>query len=194
MIRTRKQYYVTSTQAERFSKAVGDLEEQLGDQANASVEMQALRAQLHDLEAQLREYDLLIDDPPSVIQVDSLASLPSGLIKARIGLGLTQNELASRLDLKEQQIQRYEASEYGGARMRRVQEIVDAMGLSVILKLILPRPEASASPPLHIQRFEGGEFPSSEYNSLLSQEHLEMSREAQRIVENRGLWAAREAA
>jgi transcriptional regulator with XRE-family HTH domain len=49
------------------------------------------------------------------------------LIRARISAGLSQRELAARLGLKEQQIQRYEATNYETASLRRVLEIAAAL-------------------------------------------------------------------
>ena len=69
----------------------------------------------------------------------SFAELPRALIQSRIALGLSQKELAERLGLKEQQIQRYEATEYAGASVQRVQEVIQALGLQVREEVVLPR-------------------------------------------------------
>ena len=64
--------------------------------------------------------------------MDSLklvADLPSILIKARIAQGLSQKELADRIGLKEQQIQRYEATDYASANLARIKEVVNAFGV-----------------------------------------------------------------
>ena len=45
--------------------------------------------------------------------------------------GLSQKELAKRLGIKEQQLQRYEATEYAPASLRRVIEVTKALGLKV---------------------------------------------------------------
>ncbi len=49
---------------------------------------------------------------PKTLKLDSLDALPKVLIQGRIAAGLTQEDLAARLGLKPQQIQRYEASDY----------------------------------------------------------------------------------
>jgi HTH-type transcriptional regulator / antitoxin HipB len=43
----------------------------------------------------------------------AIEDLPTTLIKARIASGLTQKDLAERIGVQEQQIQRYEANHYG---------------------------------------------------------------------------------
>jgi transcriptional regulator with XRE-family HTH domain len=44
---------------------------------------------------------------------------------------LTQKELAERLSLAEQQVQRYEATKYRGVAAERLQEVADALKLKV---------------------------------------------------------------
>ena len=53
------------------------------------------------------------------------------LIKARIVRNLTQKELAERLSLAEQQVQRYEATQYRGVAAERLQQVADALNLRV---------------------------------------------------------------
>ena len=54
-----------------------------------------------------------------------------GFIKARIAQGLSQKDLAERLKLKEQQIQRYEATDYASASLNRIKEVVTALGIDI---------------------------------------------------------------
>ena len=61
-------------------------------------------------------------------ELSVVAELPSVLIKARIAQGLSQKDLAERLGLQEQQIQRYEATDYASASLTRIKEVVSALG------------------------------------------------------------------
>jgi transcriptional regulator with XRE-family HTH domain len=45
--------------------------------------------------------------------------------------GLSQRDLAGKLDLKEQQIQRYESEEYASASLRRLAEVANALNLNI---------------------------------------------------------------
>ena len=56
----------------------------------------------------------------------------------RIAARLSQKELAERLGLKEQQIQKYEATGYSGASLGRMTEVVNALGLRVRKEVFLP--------------------------------------------------------
>ena len=63
-------------------------------------------------------------------RLDRLAAvdeLPTVLIKARISQGLSQKDLAERIGLKEQQIQRYEATDYASASLSRIKEVASAL-------------------------------------------------------------------
>jgi len=52
-------------------------------------------------------------------------------IQARIASRVTQKTLAGRLGVAEQQVQRWEATDYSGVSVSRVQEVVDALDVRV---------------------------------------------------------------
>ncbi len=56
------------------------------------------------------------------------AELPASLIEALISRGLSQRDLADRLEAKEQQVQRYEATDCTTVSLRRTGEVVGAPG------------------------------------------------------------------
>lgn len=56
-----------------------------------------------------------------------IEKLPEMLIEERYRLGLTQKQIAERMGLKEQQIQRYEATKYQSASLRRIGEVAKAL-------------------------------------------------------------------
>ena len=62
----------------------------------------------------------------------SLREVPIALIEARIAARLTQRELANRMGVPEQQVQRWEANSYSGVAIERLQEIADALQLQVL--------------------------------------------------------------
>jgi transcriptional regulator with XRE-family HTH domain len=49
-----------------------------------------------------------------------------------------RKELATHLGLKEQQIQRYEATHYAGVSLERVQAVAEALGVKIHGRVILP--------------------------------------------------------
>lgn len=101
-------------------------------------EVDGLRSQLADLQAQLTEYDDLKSGRRILLETVSLKDLPQTLVKARIAAGLSQKDLAERLKLKEQQVQRYEATDYAAASVSRLREVADALGLRLREDVFLP--------------------------------------------------------
>ncbi len=134
MIKNERQYRITKAQAARFAKALGALSQRTNADSGlhplvAKAQEDAVKSQLEELETELREYESL---KAGEFQLDSLklvAELPSILIKARIAQGMSQRELAERIGLKEQQIQRYEATDYASASLARIRQVVSAFGM-----------------------------------------------------------------
>jgi HTH-type transcriptional regulator / antitoxin HipB len=88
-----------------------------------------VRVWIDRLTAEIAEYDKL-QQGESVFKISSLTELSIALIKARIASGMTQKELAEKIGVKEQQIQRYEANHYESASFERLREVFEALGIS----------------------------------------------------------------
>ena len=141
MITNERQYKITRTQAGRFRQALAHLEKNPTEGIHPTLvkaERDALASQLEDLDEAINAYERLRSSDVSVISVASFDELADGLIKARIAGGISQRELAERLGLKEQQIQRYESERYGSASYRRLQEIAKALGIRIRNDMLLP--------------------------------------------------------
>ena len=136
MIKNERQYRITRAQAGRFSQALRSFQADAADQFGPNprlrnVQVEALRSQLSDLEGEIRDYEALKAGDFAFEQLKVISELPKLLIKARIASGLSQRDLADRLQLKQQQIQRYEASDYASASFTRIREVVCALGIEV---------------------------------------------------------------
>jgi HTH-type transcriptional regulator / antitoxin HigA len=68
----------------------------------------------------------------STFEAASLAGLATLLIKARIARGWTQQRLADQLGVAEQQIQRYEATEYRTASLARICDVAAALSVEIV--------------------------------------------------------------
>ncbi len=97
----------------------------------AKAELGALISEVDNLEAQVKEYEDLKSGSVTKLKATSLEQLSTILIKARIAKGLSQRQLANALGVKEQQIQRYESSDYACASLRRLVRVADALGLNI---------------------------------------------------------------
>lgn len=136
----------TRAAIQEFEEALSRLEQ---TEAHRSPEMRALmragmESQLEDLREQLAEYETAIDRPIQVLEFDSLEELPDALIQARLAAGLTLKQLATRLKLRERRVQRYEETRYAGVGLARLQSVVDALGIQIHERFVLP-----ASMPTH---------------------------------------------
>ena len=143
MISNERQYRITKAAAEKFKQAVKDLDKNGGLQEGihprlVQAQREAAQSQLDDLLEEIDEYERLKAGNVPVIEIESLDDLPDGLIKARIASGLSQKDLADRLNLKEQQIQRYEADRYASASLQRIQQVARAIGVGVRKELLMP--------------------------------------------------------
>ena len=132
MIKNQKQYRITKAQAERFARTLQNMRQQASKTRDlhpviAKAQEDALVSQLADLKGELREYESLKAGEFDMDALNLVADLPTVLIAARIARGLTQKELAERAGLKEQQIQRYEATDYSSASLSRIKEVVSIL-------------------------------------------------------------------
>ncbi len=132
MIKNERQYKITKSQIAKFEAALDELAARDGANTRLrKLEADALRSQLDELRDEVKQFEQLRSGGPKQIQIDSLDELPRALVQARIAGGLSQKELAERLGLKEQQIQRYEATDYGSASLTRLKEIAQALGVNI---------------------------------------------------------------
>ncbi|WP_037289493.1 helix-turn-helix domain-containing protein [Saccharibacillus sacchari] len=67
----------------------------------------------------------------------NLSEIGRTLIAYRIYIGLSQQELAARLNISETQVSRDERNEYYGATTERIQAVMQAMGMRVVSKVEL---------------------------------------------------------
>lgn len=135
MITNERQYKISKAALEKLRQAIKhfDMAEATSalNRVLAKAQLEALQSESEVISEQLREYESLKAGSVRNLEVGSLSELPGLLIKARIARGLSQRQLAEKMGLKEQQIQRYEAENYASASLRRLIEVSDALGLRV---------------------------------------------------------------
>ncbi|MDP9364099.1 MAG: helix-turn-helix domain-containing protein [Chloroflexota bacterium] len=142
MITNERQYRITRREMGKFEEAIAALSEREVDRASEDalfrdLQIAAMRSQLDDLQADIDEYQAIKSGERSRLTLDSFDQLPRALVAARIAAGLTQGDLANRLGVHVQQVQRYEASGYASASTRRVTEVVRALGISIQIDVAL---------------------------------------------------------
>jgi ribosome-binding protein aMBF1 (putative translation factor) len=156
MIKNARQYQITKSQVAKLERALTQVTGGLESNEIVHPRLQraqedALQSQIADLREQLAEYEALRARKRKVLALESFEEFPRALVQARIAAGFSQKELAKRLGLKEQQIQRYEATEYASASLTRVAAVIQALGLTMREEIALPHaktsPEAAGEGP-----------------------------------------------
>jgi len=144
MIRNERQYRITKAQAAKFKRTHEALriarvvDPKTHEYLHWKIQLDAVASELEELQEDILEYDALRSENRPAIEISSVDQIPRALIQGRIASGLTQKDLAGRLGLKEQQIQRYEASSYQGASLDRIKQIVAALGIRLRQQVFLP--------------------------------------------------------
>lgn len=90
---------------------------------------------IRQLEDDMREYDELKSGALTLPDVERLDQIAPFVAKIRIARGVSQTELARRLGVSKQVISRYEETEYQTVSIGRLQEILDAIGIKMLVTL-----------------------------------------------------------
>lgn len=145
MIANERQYRITKAAAERFEEALAKGQEQRSDldPRLQQAMREGIESQLEELREQLAEYDALRSGRVTVLELNSLKELPEALIRARIASGLSQKQLAERLGMKEQQLQRWESTRYAGISLDRIHAVAEALGVKIREEVIFPSRKAA---------------------------------------------------
>jgi ribosome-binding protein aMBF1 (putative translation factor) len=138
MIQNEREYRISKAQAEKFAQALVAFEASppKGHPKMHKAYREAMQSQLDDLQVQLKAYEALKAGTKD-LAISTLEGLSKVLIQARISAGLSQKELAGKLGLKEQQVQRYEASLYASASLTRLLEVAQVLGIRFDGKVVL---------------------------------------------------------
>ena len=149
MIKNERQYKITRSQAEKFELALKNFDElALIKQGFDPILVKAQRDALEFsakrlLKREIENYEALKSGRVRSLSATVMSELGQKFIEARIAQGLTQKDLALRLDMKEQQVQRYEKEHYASASLERLVEIADALGVAFQFELTLEKPNTN---------------------------------------------------
>ena len=132
MIYSDHQFQTSRAELAKLQRALeNSLAAQDSNDWQKEIEINALRSQISDIEAEMREYQLLKQGEITFSETCSLNELPNVLVQARIAKGLSQTDLAERLGMKPQQVQRYEATNYMSASLARLIQVADALDVKI---------------------------------------------------------------
>lgn len=132
-IRSDRGYAHTKATVESMEYALQDYRERGGSSKLSpkmrQATMDGMQSLIDEWREEMQAYEALKSGQRKV-EVRSVEDVPDALILGRIAAGLTQKQLAQRLGLKAQQIQRYEATGYRTITLERAREIARALGLT----------------------------------------------------------------
>jgi transcriptional regulator with XRE-family HTH domain len=131
MIKNDKQYQVTKSRLKDFKTELTLLIKQDFDPLLKELHIGAVESQIADFENEILEYERLKEGSINSISINNLSDLYKVLIKARIAHNWTQADLAKKLELKEQQIQRYESTNYSTASLDKLIEIAEVLDIRI---------------------------------------------------------------
>lgn len=132
MIKNEHQYKVTQNKLKDLEQAFVELftiKDTLRPRQFSS-RKNSLQIMIDSLQKEIEEYDALKQQQTS-IKISSIQELPLALIKARIAMGMTQKELAEKMGVKEQQIQRDEANQYSSAGFNRISKVAEVLNIQI---------------------------------------------------------------
>lgn len=128
MILSDKQLKTSKTALKELKQSLSATEDSADGEAwLRELGVDALRSQIAEIDSDIAEYELLKSGQVGYAETCSLSELPRVLVQARIALGLSQSDLAAKLDMKPQQIQRYEATLYQSASLARLIEVANIL-------------------------------------------------------------------
>jgi HTH-type transcriptional regulator / antitoxin HipB len=132
MIQNEHQYKVTKGEIEKLQEVIEKiLLEKDSLNERQIVSMQAtFQTQIDRMNAEIEEYENLKAGKVD-IKMSSIEDLPKALIQKRISLDMTQRQLAEKLGIKEQMVQRYESNNYESASLHRLTEVWKALDLAM---------------------------------------------------------------
>ena len=134
MIKSDAQRERTAAQIEGFRQALAKAEREIAGKRAAAVRG-SYEGMIRQLEDDMREYDELKSGALTLPNVDRLYQVAPFVAKIRIARGVSQTELARRLGVSKQVISRYEETEYQTVSIGRLQEILDAIGIKMLVTL-----------------------------------------------------------
>lgn len=139
MIKTDRQLAVTKATVQKFQADLSSFDREAAAASGLAPQLveahqASLKSTLEEMRSKIAEYEALKASTNPIVEDIELEHLPLFLIKARIARRWTQRDLAEKLGLKEQQIQRYEADEYAGASLARLIKVANALNLEVSIR------------------------------------------------------------
>ncbi len=132
MIKNQKQAAIVKKEIANLQKILADADKTSTD-FKQQLQYNIFEGQLSDLLLEIEEYEHLTSNNLESLEIKT-NNLQNAIISFRIASGLTQKEFADKLEIQEQQIQRYEQNDYLTASFERIIQILKTLEVEVTLK------------------------------------------------------------
>ena len=140
MIRNETEYQAAVARLKEEKKRISEQEKRLAQMKLSSTEVKrAIEPMLSfhlQLEEEVEGYEKL--KRGDLGEFKNLHGIGRALVALRIALGLSQRDLAEKLDLHESQVSRDERNEYHGITLDRASRILDALGVDLLSRFKSP--------------------------------------------------------
>jgi transcriptional regulator with XRE-family HTH domain len=139
MIKNQKQASITRNKLAQLYKSRSVYETKKNEIHPIEFELGicSINGLIQDLENQIQIYESLIKGNFNSIEPRGIMDIPDALIGSRLAQKISQKELAEILGIKEQQVQRYEATDFESASFSRVVEFAHALNIQFSFKKIV---------------------------------------------------------
>jgi len=134
MIKSDAQRERTAAQLAGFRRALTRVQPESAHKRSAAVRA-SYEGMIRHLEDELREYYQMKSGSLILPKIDRLDQVAQLIARIRIAKGMSQTDLARHLGVSKQVISRYEENDYQTAAISTLQEILDAVGVKVIVRL-----------------------------------------------------------
>ncbi|CAK9252046.1 unnamed protein product [Sphagnum jensenii] len=140
MITSGQQLKSVQETISRFAESIEEVKRQQAEgkiPANdAEISIGGFNYEIKKLKQQVDEYKSLISGSMDYIDARKLEDLPRTMIQLRLALGWSQKRLADELGVQQQQIARYEATDYEGISFQRMLVMLNAFDAHISIEKI----------------------------------------------------------
>ncbi|MBI1272176.1 helix-turn-helix domain-containing protein [bacterium] len=129
MIKNDLQYRVAKSSLKELQASLEKHNELTADQEKwvREAHRATIFGEIKKLKASIREYERIKSGEEAPPPLDLIAEIPTMLIKRRIALGWSQEDLAKQLGVRVQQVQNDEATNYESASLSRLLRIAQTL-------------------------------------------------------------------
>lgn len=136
-ITNMRQYQITKSQLARFEEAAQQTSSVTVDPVLQEALREQALSQVEELRAEVEAYERIAGSSSLVLDIQSISQFSQALIHGRVAAGLTQKELADRLGVSKQQVQRDEQTGYAQASLERLEKIGHVLGIQLSGRITL---------------------------------------------------------